>query len=86
MQRIEVSSKLSLKLGIRFARAFCARSFKPKSTGRQISRTKLSLSACTISRRVYTTLPFRHLCGHLKATETLFPGTHPRVVYRLGSK
>jgi hypothetical protein len=73
-----------------------ARSDDARALLRQIFHTEVDLApdlqAKTLTVRLHHLaqnahdVAVLHLCDHLNATETLFPGTDLRVVYRLGSK
>jgi Transposase protein len=73
-----------------------ARSDDARALLRQIFHTEVDLApdlqAKTLTVRLHHLaqnahdVAVLHLCHHLNATETLFPGTDLRVVYRLGSK
>ena len=72
-----------------------ARSDDARALLRQIFHTEVDLApdpqAKTLTVRLHHLaqnahdVAVSHLCDHLNATETLFPGTDLRVVYRLGS-
>jgi hypothetical protein len=73
-----------------------ARSDDARALLRQIFHTEVDLTpdlqAKTLTVRLHHLaqnahdLAVLHLCDHLNATETLFPGTDLRVIYKLGSK
>jgi hypothetical protein len=73
-----------------------ARSDDARALLRQIFHTEVDLAPDLRAKTLTVTLhhlaqnvhdiAVLHLCDHLNATETLFPGTDLRVIYRLGSK